>query len=156
MDLFEVIKLRRSTRAYTSEEVSDREIERLLEAARKAPSAGNIQPWHFLIVKNAETKRALAQAALDQHFIEEAPVVIIVCADENKSGQGYGSRGADLYCIQDAACWVGGFRENEVRHALSMPQGVRPVEIVPVGHPSERPHPRHKRPLREIVHNEVF
>jgi nitroreductase len=173
VELFEAIKLRRSARTFTREEVSDQEVEKLLKAARLAPSAGNIQPWEFVVVRKAETKRELARAALDQYFIEEAPVVIIVCADENKSGQGYGSRGADLYCIQDTAaatenillaacalglgaCWVGAFRENEVRHALGITQGVRPVAIVPVGHAAERPHPRHKRPLREIVYNEVF
>lgn len=173
LDFFETIKLRRSTRAFTNEEVSDREVETLIETARWAPSAGNIQPWHFIIVRKAETKSKLAEAALDQHFIQEAPVVIVVCADENESGLGYGSRGVNLYCIQDTAaaienillaacalglgaCWVGAFREYEVRDALNVPGGVRPVAVIPVGSPAERPRPRYKRPLGEIIHLEIF
>jgi nitroreductase len=173
LDLFEAIRLRRSTRAFTDEEVSDEEVNRLLEAARWAPSAGNIQPWSYVVVRKAETKKRLAEAALDQFFIKEAPVVIVVCADENRSGQGYGRRGVFLYCIQDAAaatenillaacalglgtCWVGAFREDEVRVILSVPRGLRPVAIVPIGHPAEGPCPRYKRSLKEMVHYETF
>jgi len=173
LELFEVIKLRRSTRAFTEEEVSEEEVERLLEAARWAPSAGNIQPWEFVVVRESTRKRRLAEAALDQSFIEEAPVVIVVCADENRSGLGYGSRGVNLYCIQDTAaavenmllaagalgfgaCWVGAFHEGEVKEALSLPRGIRPVAIVPVGHSARRTHPPNKRPLNEIVHYETF
>lgn len=173
LDLLEAIRLRRSVRAFTSEQVSDQEVEKLLEAARLAPSAGNIQPWEFVVVRKTETKRKLAHAALDQFFIEEAPVVIVVCADQNKSGRGYGSRGVNLYCIQDTAaatqnillsacalglgaCWVGAFRESEVRDALNVPRGVRPTAIVPVGHPAERPNPRYRRPANDIVHYEAF
>ncbi len=173
LDVFEAIKLRRSIRTFTEEEVSDEEIGRLLDAARWAPSAGNIQPWDFVVVKKPEVKRRLAQAALDQSFIEEAPVVIIVCADENMSGRGYGSRGTTLYCIQDTAaatqnillaacalglgaCWVGAFYEAEVEEALNLPKGIRPVAIIPVGHPTGRPRPPYKRSLKEIVHYETF
>jgi len=173
LDLFEAIKLRRSIRAFTEEEVSNEEVERLLEAARWAPSAGNIQPWEFVVVRESARKRRLAEAALDQSFIEEAPVVIVVCADENRSGLGYGSRGVNLYCIQDTAaavenmllaacalglgaCWVGAFHEGQAKEALSLPRGIRPVAIVPVGHPTGRSRPPYKRPLNEIVHYETF
>jgi nitroreductase len=173
LDLFEAIRLRRSIRAFTRDEVSDEEVEKILDAARRAPSAGNIQPWEFIVVRRPEIKRRLARAALHQTFIEEAPVVIVVCADEVRSGRGYGSRGINLYCIQDTAaatenillaacalglgaCWVGAFREDEVKAALGMPRGVRPVAIVPVGHPAERPRAPYKRSLREIVHFETF
>lgn len=173
MDLFEAIRLRRSMRGFTREEVSEQEVEKLLEAARLAPSAGNIQPWEFVVVRKAYAKRRLAEAALDQYFIAEAPVVIVVCADEGRSGAGYGSRGVNLYCLQDTAaaienillaacalglgaCWVGAFRELEVRRILSVPRGVRPVAIVPVGRPAETPRARYKRPLGEMVHREAF
>jgi len=164
---------RRSVRAYTSEEVSEEEVEKLIEAARWAPSAGNIQPWEFVIVKNAETKRKLADAALNQTFIEEAPVVIVVCANVERSSWGYGSRGANLYCLQDTAaaienmllvacalglstCWVGAFHEDEVAKVINTPRGVRPVAIVPVGRGAEKPRAPRKRSLEEIVHYETF
>ncbi len=173
MDVLEAIERRRSVRAFTSEEVSDKDVERLIEAARCAPSAGNIQPWEFVIVTNPETKRRLSDAALRQTFIEKAPVVIVVCADVARSGRGYGSRGANLYCLQDtaaatenillaaqglglAACWVGAFHEDEVARVVNSPTNVRPVAIVPVGHPAAKPRVRSKRPIKEIVHYEAF
>jgi len=173
MDVFEAIKGRRSIRAYRNMDVSQEIVEKLIEAARWAPSAGNIQPWEFIIVRNPETKRRLAEAALRQSFIEEAPVVIVVCADEERSARGYGTRGRTLYCIQDTAaaiqnihlaayalglgtCWVGAFREDEARKILNIPEGVRPVAIIPVGYPAESPSPRSRRPLKEIIHYERF
>ena len=173
MDVFEAIKTRRSIRAFTQEEISEEEVERILDAARQAPSAGNIQPWIFVVVRRSDMKRRLSKAALNQFFIEEAPVVIVVCADQERSGRGYGSRGANLYCIQDTAaatqnillaahalglgaCWVGAFDEEEVRLILRAPRKVRPVAIIPIGHPAEKPRTIFKRPLSEIVRRETF
>lgn len=173
MDVFEAIKGRRSVRAYASREVSDETVERLIDAARWAPSAGNVQPWEFIIVRSSEIKRKLAAAALNQTFIEEAPVVIVVCADKQRSAQAYGSRGASLYCIQDTAaaiqnlhlaayalglgtCWVGAFREDQATEALGLPLHIRPVAIIPVGYPAEKPKPRPRRSLEEIIHRETF
>ncbi|MCZ2809275.1 MAG: nitroreductase family protein [Candidatus Bathyarchaeota archaeon] len=173
MDVFEAIKKRRSVRAYADEKVSEEDVERLIDAARWAPSAGNIQPWEFVVVKDVETKRKLSEAALNETFIEKAPVVIVVCADLNRSSRGYGSRGKHLYSLQDTAaatenillaaqelglatCWVGAFRENEVAKAVKAPRNLRPVAIVPVGHPAERPMAPPKRSVNEIVHYETF
>jgi nitroreductase len=173
LDVFEAIKRRRSVRAYSDEKVSEEDVERLIDAARWAPSAGNIQPWEFVVVKDAETKRKLSDAALNQTFIEEAPVVIVVCADLNRSSSSYGSRGENLYGIQDTAaatenillaaqelglatCWVGAFHENEVAKAMKAPRNMRPVAIVTVGHPAEGPTAPYKRPVDEIVHYEAF
>ena len=173
MDVFEAIKERRSIRAYTAEKVSDKDVERLIDAARWAPSAGNIQPWEFVVVKEGETKRRLSDAALNQTFIETAPVVIVVCADLNRSSMGYGSRGKNLYSLQDTAaatenillaaqelglatCWVGAFRDKEVAKAVKAPKNMKPVAIVPVGHPAERPLAPQKRSVNEIVHYETF
>lgn len=173
MDVFEAIKTRRSVRAFTSQEVSEEEIEKIIDAARWAPSAGNIQPWEFIIVRKKEIKRELVAAALNQTFIEEAPVVIVVCANEARSAQGYGNRGATLYCIQDTAaaiqnihlaakalglatCWIGAFHEEEARKALKIPRGIRPVAIIPVGHAAEKPRIPSRRPVQDIVHYETF
>ncbi|MEM2912049.1 MAG: nitroreductase family protein [Candidatus Bathyarchaeia archaeon] len=173
MDVLEAIKGRRSIRAFKNVDVSEETVERLIDAARWAPSAGNIQPWEFIIIRKHEIRRKLAEAALGQSFIEEAPVVIVVCADEVRSAQGYGLRGKTLYCIQDTAaaiqnlhlaayatglgtCWVGAFREDEVGKILKTPAGIRPVAIIPVGYPAETPSPRSRRPLKQIVHYETF
>lgn len=173
MDVLEAIKGRRSIRAFKSENVPQETVEKLINAARLAPSAGNIQPWEFVIVRKPEIKRRLAEAALDQTFIEEAPVVIVVCANENRSSQGYGLRGKTLYCIQDTAaatqnilltayslglgtCWIGAFREEEARKILKIPYGIRPVAIIPLGYPAESPSPPSRRPISQIVHYETF
>jgi len=173
LDVFEAIKGRRSVRAFTNQPVSDKEVMKLIDAARWAPSAGNIQPWEFVVVKDAEIKRGLSEAALNQTFIEEAPVVIVVCANQTRSSRGYGDRGVNLYCLQDTAaatqnmllaayalgfstCWVGAFQEEEARKVLNLPSGIRPVAIIPVGHPSEKPMSRSRRPLNDVLHRETF
>jgi len=173
MDALEAIRGRRSIRAFKSEDVKQEIIGKLIEAARWAPSAGNIQPWEFIIVRKQEIKGRLSEAALDQSFIAEAPVVIVVCANENLSSQGYGMRGRTMYCIQDTAaaiqninlaayslglgtCWVGAFSEDGAREILHVPQGVRPVAMIPVGYPDETPQPRVRRPMNQIVHYETF
>ena len=173
MDVFEAIKNRRSVRAFSNQPVSDKEVEKLIDAARWAPSAGNIQPWQFIIVRDPEIKHGLCKAALDQTFIEEAPVVVVVCADPQRSAKGYGSRGINLYCLQDAAaatqnmlltaqamglatCWVGAFREEEARKVLKIPEGVRPVAIIPIGYAAEKPRVRPRRSLNEIVYRETY
>ena len=173
MDLFEAIKGRRSIRAYTSDNVSDEEVRMLIDAARLAPSAGNLQPWEFVLVRDANAKKRLSIAALDQIFIEEAPVVIVVCANENRTIWRYGSRGVSLYCLQDTAaaiqnmllaafalglgaCWIGAFRQEMVEGILKTPRGVRPIAIVPVGYSAEKPRAPRRRKIDEIVHYESF
>jgi nitroreductase len=174
VDVFEAIKGRRSVRAFRSDEdVSEEIVDGLIDAARWAPSAGNIQPWEFVIVRRSEIKRRLAEAAYDQSFIEEAPVVIVVCADEHRSSKRYGERGKTLFCLQDTAaaiqnillaayslglgtCWVGAFKEGEASRILSIPPGSRPAALIPLGYPSEVPSPRSRRSVDQTVHYEVF
>jgi len=173
MDVLEAVKGRRSIRAFKNQDVPAEIVEGLIDAARWAPSAGNIQPWEFIIVRKPEIKRKLVKAALGQMFIEEAPVVIVVCANEERSSQGYGVRGKTLYCIQDTAaaiqnihltayslglgtCWVGAFREEETREILKIPRGIRPVAMIPIGYPAEVPTARSRKPISQIVHYETF
>ena len=172
MELSEAIKGRRSIRAFKQQDMPEETVENLIDAARHAPSAGNIQPWEFVIAKKPDTKKKLAQAA-NQAFVEEAPVVIVVCANENRSSMGYGFRGKTLYCIQDTAaatqnilltayslglgaCWIGAFNEDEAKRALNAPEGIRPVVIIPVGYPDETPSHRRIRPLSQIIHYDGF
>lgn len=173
MELLQAIKGRRSIRAFKQQDVPAEAVEKLIDAARHAPSAGNIQPWEFVVVRNLEIKRKLARAALNQAFVEEAPVVIVVCANETRSSMGYGSRGKTLFCIQDTAaatqnillttyllglgaCWIGAFNENEAKRALNAPEGIRPVAIIPVGYPDETPSHRGIRPLCQIIYYDSF
>jgi nitroreductase len=173
MELSAAVKGRRSIRSYKPNDVSEEEIEMLIEAATFAPSAGNIQPWEFIVVRNPERKEQLAIAAHEQSFMEQAPVVIIVCANEILSSQGYGVRGKNLFCLQDTAaaiqnmlltayslglgtCWIGAFEEDEVSEVLRIPKGVRPVALVPVGYPAKIGILRTKRRMEQLVHHELF
>jgi nitroreductase len=173
MELSEAIKGRKSIRAFKKQQVPEEIVEKLIDAASWAPSAGNIQPWEFVIVRKPAVKKKLAQAALNQAFVEEAPVVIVVCADEEHSSMGYGFRGKTLYCIQDTAaatqnilltayslglgaCWIGAFKEDEAKKAVNAPEEIRPVAIVPVGYANEAPSQRDRRPLSRIMHQESF
>ena len=173
MRIPDIIRERRSVRAFTDQEVSNEEAETLVEAACLAPSAGNLQPWEFVVVWDHGVKNRLAGAAHGQSFVSEAPVVFVVCAVPGRSASGYGSRGRGLYCLQDTAaavqnllltatanglgsCWIGAFDEGRAAEAVGAPTGVRPVAIVPVGYPAEMPPPRPRRRLSEVIHRERF
>jgi nitroreductase len=173
LDVFDAIKERRSVRAFTDEKVSEKDVWQLIDAARWAPSAGNTQPWEFIIVKDPEIKRKLSDAALNQALIQKASVVIVVCADVSRSSRGYGSRGEHLYSIQDTAaatenillaaqelglatCWIGAFNDQEVAKAVKAPKNVKPVAIVPVGYPAVNPVAPQRMSVNEIVHYETF
>lgn len=171
--LLQLIKSRRSIRAFKPDPIPDEHVKLIIEAARWAPSAGNLQPWHFVVVRDPERKRALAEAALHQMFIAEAPVVIVVGADRERSALRYGDRGRYLYCLLDCgaaiqnmllmihalgygACWVGAFYDDEVRRIVGFPEHVQPVAIIPVGKPAESPHPPPRRPLSDVMYEEQF
>jgi nitroreductase len=172
--IMDAIKGRRSIRRFKrGEEVSEEDLKMILEAATYAPSAGNRQPWEFIIVEDEDAKNKLAEAAYHQTWITEAPTIIVVCANEERSASRYGERGRTLYCIQDTAaatqnmllmahslgygtCWVGAFNENEVRRILNIPIGVRPVAIIPIGKPDENPTMPPRIPIQKLIHYEKY
>ena len=166
MDVLEAIKGRRSIRKFTAQPVSRALLEELADAARWAPSAGNIQPWRFVVVTAADVRRALAAAAYGQEFVAQAPAVVTVVAAP-PPGDHYGPRGPELYCLQDTAaatqnlllaayarglgtCWVGAFDEGAVARVLALPPGERPVALVPVGYPAAAGRSS-RRPADEVV-----
>jgi len=158
-----------SCRSFQDKPIPPECLDALLEAARWAPSAGNLQPWKFYILRNANLKKELAQAGFGQGFLFDAPVVIVVCALPEQSAKNYGERGRTLYCLQDTAAaaenillqatmlglgsaWVGAFRETAVVRALSLPEGEKPVALIPVGYPAEpMPQDRVRLPMEKIV-----
>jgi len=168
VDVIEAIKKRRSIRKFKEMPVPDEILKEILECARLAPSAGNRQPWVFVVVRDQTLKEKLVQAAGNQVFLAQAPVVIVVCGDAEVSGARYEDRGRTLYVIQDTAaavtnimlsatsfglgtCWVGAFRESLVRDALDLPSNLRPLAMVPVGYPDQERGPRELRPFQEVI-----
>lgn len=173
MELKEAIRKRRSIRAFKAGKIDEKKILEILENAILAPSAGNLQSWEFVLVKSEEQKEKLAIAALGQYFIAEAPFVVVVCANQARSSSVYGKRGYELYSIQDTAaciqnilllitaeglgaCWVGAFNEQEVRKVINCPEDIKPVAIIPIGIPAEKPTMPERMSLSEILHYERF
>lgn len=172
MDFFDLIKERRSTRAFKKQEVEEGKIKRILEAANSAPSAGNAQSYEIYVVKSKEKKEKLSTAALCQPSVKEAPVVLVFCANMKRGMSKYGARGAEMYCVQDAtiACayaqlaaadlslgsvWVGAFYEMQVGEVIRADQNSeRPIIMLPIGYPVEKPKATTRRKLENLVHKE--
>ena len=169
MDFFEVLKQRHSIRVFSEDPVEPEKLAQLLEAARSAPSAANVQAYEIFVVTKVRQRAALSQAASAQGFVLTAPVSLIFCADPARSKAMLGARGARLYAVQDAtiACayaqlaataaglasvWVGAFEEDAVRRAAGIPEHLRPVSILPLGYPAGEPEIKPRRPLDELVH----
>jgi nitroreductase len=168
MEFAEVVRGRQSVRKFEEREVPEIKIRQLLELANRSPSAGNLQARRAVVVKNQDLKRKIARAALDQDFILEAPAVFVILACPQESAQKYGRRGKDLYALQDAtifaaylqlaatdldlaSCWIGAFREEEVSEVLGLPENLKPIAIIPVGYPAEKPDKTPRKDLNEIV-----
>ncbi len=165
--LSEIIMTRRSIRAYDNKKLPAGFEEELLTMAIWAPNGGNAQPWKYYIIHNEEVKLSLAEAAYGQRFLATAPLVIVVSVRHDIEEKSYGSRGVNLYCIQDTAaatqnmllyaaskgigsCWVGAFDETKVSRILKCPKSERPVVIIPFGYPSESPRPPRRKSIKEV------
>lgn len=167
MEFFEVLKKRRSIREFEDREIEEEKLRQILEVARSAPSAGNLQAYQIFVVKDLATKKDLAKAALGQDFIFQAPVVLVFVTHPERSAK-YGQRGKNLYCLQDATIaatfawlaavdlgltgvWVGAFEDSEVKKVLKIQKDWQPVAILPFGYPAESPSSTSRRALKDIV-----
>ena len=168
MEFSDVIAKRRSVRHFNAKlDVADDDIRALIEAAVTAPTAGNIQPWRFTIVKSMDARERLA-GALRQRWATSAPVVIVVSVDPRPCAARYSDRGERLYCIQDSAaavenillaavdrglasCWIGAFDADAVREAMGISAPIEPVAILPVGYSAESAGRPARRPLAEVA-----
>jgi nitroreductase len=165
MDVLDVIRTRKSVRKYLNKAVEEDKLLAILEAGRLAPSASNRQEWRFIIVKDRETKKKLAEAANSQRFVAEASVVIVACAetDEHVMRCGQACYPIDVAIALDhitlaavnlglGTCWIGAFDENKVKQILDIPAEIRVVTLLPLGYPADSSVAKKKRlPLNEIV-----
>jgi len=168
-----VLKKRRMVRSFKDTQVDDTHVMKLLKNAHRAPSAGFLQQQEFIIIRNKETKTKLAEAAVNQDFIAQAPVVIVVCSNTDRVVKRYGDRGVNFYSVIDgafasmlilltvvneglSACFVGAFNDNEVSKILKLPKYVKPIGLIPVGHANEPPEKFERISLEEIVHYERY
>ena len=166
MDYYEAVQRRLSVRSYKSDPVPEDVLARIIEAGRLAPSAYNLQPWKFIIVKDPEVRKALVPACRGQASVGEAPVVICACALTEQAWKGMGGYwtaetvdiAIALEHIKLAAaaeglgtCWVGAYTEAEVKKVLAIPENVKPIALTPLGYPARESKPHPRKPLSEIV-----
>lgn len=165
MDFNEVLEKRHSIRKFKDKTISDETIKKILLSLRTSPSAGNLQSYEVVIITDKTKKEALRLASHDQECISLAPIIIALLADTDKSKNKYGERG-ELYAIQDAtiaasyaqlaitnlgltSVWVGAFNEDKIK--LILKTKLKPIALIPLGYPDEKPVITNRRDLNEFV-----
>jgi nitroreductase len=164
MNVSQAIKSRRSIRLYQEKEVEKEKLDKVLEAARIAPSANNRQEWKFIVVKDKDTRERVANASSGQTFIGQAPIVIVACATESQSIMTCGQPRytvdvsiAMSFMILQAqevglgTCWIGAFNESSVKEILGIPDDIRVVAITPLGYPSQDTAARPRKEIEQII-----
>ncbi|MEM0481011.1 MAG: nitroreductase family protein [Candidatus Aenigmatarchaeota archaeon] len=169
MHVLEAIQKRRSVRDFLEKDVEDKYVGVLLYAASLAPCAGNVQEWRFIVVKDKQKKHELAKASYEQMWMEKAPIIIAICTDEKEIENEYGERGKKMYMYLDCAlaaenlllaaeslglagCIVAAFDDEKVSRILNLPINVKPIMLIPIGYPKEKPEMPYKKPLESIVY----
>jgi nitroreductase len=172
MDFFEAVKARHSIRAFESRPIEEENMNKIIETLNLAPSAGGLQAYEIVLVKDSRRKKELGRAAGGQSFVSEAPVCLVFLACPERSSRKYGRRGSELYCLQDAAIatayaqlaatalglastWVGAFNEEAVAKVVEAPRSKRAIAILPIGYAAETPEITPRRRIDEIVCSET-
>jgi len=159
MALVDTVLNRRSIRRYETRQIAKDVLDKILEAGRQAPSAANKQPWHFIVLTDSEIKKELAKGLFNR-FIKDAPVTIVGCAHKDLIA-GKWSIVSTTIALQNmviagwamgvGSCWIGDFNEEKVKKLLSIPKSWNVIALITFGYPAEKPQPRKKKPIEEIV-----
>lgn len=169
MELYEAIEKRYSVRKYEDKAVGQDKLERILGAARLAPSGSNRQPWKFIVVRDADLRRKLVPACRDQAFVGTAPAVIAgvgLMPDRKMSGDVPGDP-VDLAIAMEhialaaaaeglGTCWIGAFHQEKVRDVLGVPAEHKVIDLMTLGYPADQPRPKDRKPLDEIICYDKF
>lgn len=182
MDFETVVMKRRSIRSYTGQDVSDTLVKKLLEYGHAAPSAGNLHPWEFIVVRDPENKRRIVDTTFcgndfdgtaHQEWLMEAPVLVVVVVNKAKSAARYADKALKTLvyldssaCIENmllgavnlglASCYISGFHEPELNAVLELPADYEVIAFLPVGYSEDTGHQRPKTPLAEVIHTETY
>lgn len=167
MDFSELINTRYSVRAYTPDAVEEDKLQRLLEAARLAPTAANRQPFQLIVIHTAGREEELKRIYRKDWFVQ-APLVIGICGIPAKAwvrrdGKSY--MDVDVAIVMDhlilaaadlglGTCWVGAFDRAAAREILALPDDVEPIAFTPLGYPADQPRPKMRKTLSELVRYE--
>jgi len=163
MNVSRAINKRYSCRSYQQKPIPRKVLNKILSAARLAPSAHNAQEWKFVIVQNEEKRKLLAQAA-GQSFVGQAPVII---AAVSTNPQDVMSGGSPTYAVDLAiavdhmtlvateegleSCWIGAFDQEQVKKILNIPEDCKIVVLLSIGYPANNAGPKTRKNLEEII-----
>ena len=163
MDVMPEIVTRRSVRSFTSKPVDKDQVERILEAARLAPSAKNRQAWRFVVIQKKETRQKMMEAAFSQEYVGQAPVIVAVCTTNidyrMPNGQlsypidlAFASAHIVLQAVHEGlgTCCITTFDEEEVRELLTVPFSMRVVLLILIGHTDAPPEQTPRKTLKQI------
>ncbi len=168
MNVLEAIRKRYSCRAYLDKPVEAEKLQQILEAARLAPSAKNLQDWRFVVVTEKEKKQRLAEAANNQSFIAGAGAVIVACSMSDyvmRCGQAVGpidvAIAIEHMCLQAtelglASCWIGSFYPDKVRAVVNVPKNVTIIELLAIGYPADAQKQPSREPMEKIASFEAW
>jgi nitroreductase len=164
MDFLELVNLRYSARSYQSRPVEQDRLDRILEAARLAPSGSNRHPWKLVVVRDAETRRRLVAPCANQQFIAQAPVVIagVGLTPDRVMRCGVPGDPVDVAIAMEhlalaataeglGTCWIGAFYQDQVREVLGIPESAKVIELMTLGYPADSPRTKDRKPISEIV-----
>ncbi len=162
-EVIKLLKERRSIRKYQEREVPEDIIKGIIDCARFAPTAINIQPWEFIVITDKEMRKKIADITDYGKFIAEAPVCVAVFCKDTKYYLEDGSA-ATTYILLAAkayglgSCWVAGDKKNyaeDIRKLLEVPDGYKLVSLISIGYPAENP-VKGKRSLEDVLHRETW
>lgn len=166
MTVLEAIRKRYSCRAYQEKNIEQDKLDSILEAARLAPSARNMQDWRFVVVTDNQTKRRIAGVTNRPDVFAKAGVIIAACSNSDyvmRCGQAIGpidvSIALEHICLRATelglgTCWIGAFDPAAAREVLGLPDEVEPVVFTPLGYPADPPRSKQRKPLSELVRYE--
>lgn len=159
-DILNLIKTRRSIRKYKSQDVPEDHLNKILEAARWSPSAINKQPWQFVVVKDQNIKKEISNNVhLTNRFVSKAPVIMVVCADLEKS-QKWALVDCALACqnilleahsLGLGSCFIGAFNEDKIKNILKIPDKMKILGLITIGYPAEKPQASPRLDIDQIV-----
>ncbi|HSV27141.1 MAG TPA: nitroreductase family protein [Sedimentisphaerales bacterium] len=165
MELYEAIKKRYSCRSYQDKPVEKEKLDRILEAARLAPSARNCQDWRFVIVTDKKLKASLLEKATSQQFLANSTIIAACSVNSGTMSCGQPVAAIDVAIALEhialaataeglATCWIGSFKPDGAREVLGIPKSIVVVELMGLGYPADRQPTPKRMKLDEIVcHN---
>jgi len=164
MEFYEVVKKRCSVREYKPDPVPRDVIERIIDAARLAPTARFEQPWEFIVVQDKGMRERIANITDYGKFIAQAPVCVAVVCKDTKYYLEDGCAATENILLAATAeglgsCWVAGDKKpycGEILRLLGVDEGYKLVALVAIGYPAGEVKPKQKRPLEDVLHWERF